>query len=92
MSKPESRMFQVISSRVSAASTALKLSSSTPFGSAVTRLAAQPSPQSRNERICSRSVVSLRCTVQSSRLTMRTRAEASERTMWRASFSALIAA
>jgi len=43
--------------------------------------AAQPSPNRRNESICSRSVVSFKCRVQSSRLTISTRADASERTM-----------
>ena len=54
MSKPRSRMFQVISSRVSGTSTAWKLSSAMPLGSAVTRAAAQPSPNSRKDRSCSR--------------------------------------
>ena len=48
---------------------------------ALTRLAAQPSAKTRNESTCSRSCVSCRCSVQSSRFSTSTRAEGSERTM-----------
>ena len=41
MSKPKSRIFQVISSRVSGTTTARKLSSAVPTASALTREAAQ---------------------------------------------------
>ena len=58
----------------------------------VTSEAAQPSPNRQKESIFSRSVVSCRCSVHSSRLTTRTRACGSERTIWRASLRALIAA
>ena len=63
-----------------------------PCGSAVTSEAAQPSPHRQNEISFSSSVVSLRCSVHSSMLMISTRAFGSDRTMWRDSFKALIAA
>ena len=73
-------------------SAALNESIRTPTGSAEMSAAAQPSPNSRKDRISSRSVVSCKCKVHSSRFIASTRAPGSERTIWRASFNALIAA
>ena len=92
MSKPWSRISQVLSSRCSSATAQQKLSSSMPGGSAVTSVAAQPSPQRQKDKSFSSSVVSRRCSVQSSMLTSSTLACGSERTMWRASLRPLTAA
>ena len=92
MSKPRSPIFQVMRPAVSGSTTTWKRSSARPTGSALMMLAAQPSANTRNDSICSRFVVCCRCNEHSSRLSTRTREVGSERTMCRASLSALIAA
>ena len=85
-------MCQVIKSLVCGTTTARKLSIARPSGFAVTSDAAQPSANNMNDSSFSMSVVSCRCSVQSSMLTTSTCASGSERTIWRASFNPLIAA
>ena len=80
MSKPWSPMCQVMRSALSGITALRKSPSANPVASAVTRVAAQPSPNSRNESTVSRSEVSCMCSEQSSRLTTSTRANLSART------------
>ncbi len=92
MLKPRSPMCQVMRSALSGMMALRKSSSASPSASAVTRAAAQPSPNSRNERIVSSSAVSCMCRVHSSRLTTSTRDTGSARTASCAARNAGIAA
>ena len=85
-------MCQVIRSALRGITSAWKRSSARPTGSADTRQAPQPSPNSRKLSIFSSSHCSCRCRLDSSRLTTSTLACGSERTMCRASLSAFTAA
>ena len=80
MSNPWSPIRQVIRSAESGRVVARKSSSAMPCGSAVTSAALAPSPNSRNDSTVSKSGVSCRCSVHSSRLITSTRAAGSDRT------------
>ena len=92
MRKPSSPICQVIRSWLSGMTAARKSRSAMPVASAVTRAAAQPSPNSRKDSTVSMSETSCRCSEHSSRLTTSTRADASDRTACCASRSAGTAA
>ncbi len=92
MSNPASRIFQVIWSAAFCTSSAWKLLRAMPSGAALISAAAHPSPNSRKVSNRSRSAVSWKCNVQSSRQTTSTLAVGVERTMWCAILSAFIAA
>src|SRR4051794_7455142 len=91
--KPLSAMCQVIKSAERGITATWNRPSAMPCGSAVTRAAEAPSPNSRKLSIFGTSwKSSCRCRLDSSTLTTRTRAVVSAKTIWLATFSALTAA
>ena len=92
ISKPLSRMCQVINPSVSGITAVLNLSSASPAGVAETSAALAPSAKIRKLNIFSICHCSCRCRLHSSKFTTSTFAAGSERTMWRASCNAFTAA